>query len=81
MWNEIIETRGHTDKDGTLNLTVKVGVVDTDVKVTVQVRTVNPPECVDTNGWTIDFFERVAGSMPDLQRAPQGEFENRLAFD
>lgn len=23
MWNETIETRGHTSKDGTLNLTVK----------------------------------------------------------
>ena len=36
---------------------------------------------VDANGWPIDFFEQVAGSMPDLQRASQGEFENRLAFE
>ncbi|HKG60569.1 MAG TPA: hypothetical protein VKB05_12495 [Pyrinomonadaceae bacterium] len=81
MWNETIETRGHTAKDGTLNLTVKVGAADTDVEVTVQVRAVSSFDSVDANGWPIDFFERVAGSMPDLQRAPQGEFENRLAFE
>jgi len=81
MWNETIETRGHTGKDGTLSLTVKVGASDADVEVTVQVRAVAPSDHVDANGWPIDFFERVAGSMPDLQRAPQGEFENRLAFE
>ena len=66
MWNEAVETRGHTDKDGTLNLTVKVGPADADVEVTIQVRTVNPLDRVDANGWPINFFERVAGSMPDL---------------
>lgn len=81
MWNETIETRGHTDKDGKLNLTLNVGTADTDVEVTIQVRTVNPSDRVDTNGWPIDFFELVAGSMPDLQRGPHGEFENRLAFE
>jgi hypothetical protein len=81
MWNETIETRGHTAKDGTLNLTVKVDAADADVEVTVQVRPVTSSERVDANGWPIDFFERVAGSMPDLQRAPQGEFENRLALE
>ena len=81
MLNETIETRGHTTEDGTLNLTVKVGVADTDVAVTVQVRALAPADEIDANGWPIDFFERVAGSMPDLQRGPQGEFEKRLAFE
>lgn len=81
MWNETIETRGHTTKDGTLNLTVKVGAADADVEVTVQVRAVNHSDRVDANGWPVDFFERVAGSMPDLQRASQGEFENRRTFE
>jgi hypothetical protein len=80
MWNETIETRGRTTKDGTLNLSVNVGAADTEVEITVQVRAVTPSDSVDANGWPVDFFERVAGSMPDLQRAPQGEFENRLAF-
>ena len=80
MWNETIETRGRTTKDGTLNLTLDVGAADTDVEVTVQVRAVVSSDHVDVNGWPVDFFERVAGSMPELQRAPQGEFEDRLAF-
>ena len=80
MWNETIETRGHTSKDGTLNLTVKVGAADADVEITVQVRAVAPPDRVDANGWPVDFFERVAGSMPELQRAPQGEFEHRRSY-
>lgn len=81
MWNETIETRGHTSKDGTLNLTVKVGAADADVEITVQVRTIPSLESVDANGWPVDFFERVAGSMPELQRPPQGEFEDRVAFE
>lgn len=80
MWNETIETRGRTTKDGTLNLTLDVGAADTDVEVTVQVRAVVSSDHVDANGWPVDFFERVAGSMPELQRAPQGEFEDRPAF-
>ena len=79
--NETIETRGHTTKDGTLDLSVKVGAADADVAVVVHVRALTPAEDLDENGWPIDFFERVAGSMPDLQHAPQGEFENRLALE
>lgn len=81
MLNETIETRGHTTEDGTLNLTVNVGVADADVAVTVQIRALTPADENDANGWPIDFFERVAGSMPDLQRAPHGAFEDRLAFE
>lgn len=81
MLNETIETRGHTTKDGTLNLSIKVGAVDADVAVIVQVRAVTPNESVDANGWPINFFERVAGSMPSLQRPPQGNFEDRVAFE
>lgn len=70
MLNETIETRGHTTKDGTLNLSVKVGASDADVAVVVQVRALLPVEGLDAKGWPIDFFDRVAGSMPDLERAP-----------
>lgn len=81
MFNETIETRGHTTKDGILNLSVKVGAADADVEVVVQVRSLTPAENVDANGWPLEFFERVAGSMPNLQRAPQGEFEDRLTLE
>jgi hypothetical protein len=36
---------------------------------------------VDANGWPKDFFKRVAGSMPELEYAPQGEFEERLPLE
>ena len=81
MLNETIETRGHTTKDGILNLSVKVGAADADVAVLVQVRALTPAEGADTNGWPINFFERVAGSMPELKRAPQGDFEDRLPLE
>ena len=72
MLKETIETCGHTTKDGTLNLSIKLGATDADVAVNVQVRAVTPEDRVDTNGWPNDFFERVAGSMPDLHRPSQG---------
>ena len=81
MLDESIETRGHTTADGTLNLSVNVGLADAEVVVTVQVRAVTVGDEIDTNGWPINFFERVAGSMPDLQRAPQGNFEERLSLE
>ena len=81
MLNETIETCGHTTRDGTLNLSIKLGATDADVAVIVQVRAVTPEDRVDTTGWPSDFFERVAGSMRDLQRPSQGNFECRIDFE
>jgi len=36
---------------------------------------------VDENGWPAGFFDRVAGSMPELRRRSQGEFEERLPLE
>lgn len=79
MVNESIEMRGQTNDDGILNLTVNVGVADAEVAVTVHVRELTASEETDANGWPIGFVERVAGSMPELQRPPQGEFEDRVS--
>lgn len=65
MLNETIKTRRHTTEDGTLNLTVNVGVADADVAVTVQVRTLTAADKIDANAWPIDFFEQV-GDIDDL---------------
>ena len=81
MLNETIATRGHTTKDGTLRLTVNVGVPDADVAVVVHVKALNSSGEIDANGWPVGFFERVAGSMPELQRFSQGDFENRPGFE
>jgi hypothetical protein len=81
MLPETIETRARTTPDGVLNLSVNVGIADADVAVTVQVRPLAPAGEVDANGWPKGFFDRVAGSMPELRRAPQGQFEERLPLE
>lgn len=81
MSSETIETHGHTTGDGVLNLSVNVGMPDTDVAVIVRVTPLPANGDVDANGWPEGFFDRVAGSMPELQRAPQGQFEARRPFE
>jgi hypothetical protein len=81
MLTETIEACGHTTPDGVLNLSVNVGLADADVSVVIRVKPVLPVDEVDENGWPKGFFERIAGSMPELQRAPQGEFEERLTLE
>ena len=81
MPSQTIETRAHTTPDGKLNLSVSVGVADADVAVVMTVTPVNTVPDVDENGWPRGFFERVAGSMPDLCRGPQGAFEKRLPLE
>ena len=84
MLPETFETKAHTTRDGTLNLSMSVGVADADVSVTVLVRPVEAvanPDCLDENGWPEGFFERVAGSMPELERAPQGNFDERQRLE
>jgi hypothetical protein len=79
--SKTIETRAHTTKDGRLNLSVDVEVPDADVDVVVTVTPVPVGSRVDENGWPEGFFDRVAGSMPDLHRGSQGEFEERLPLE
>jgi hypothetical protein len=38
-------------------------------------------DAVDENGWPVGFFELVAGSIPDLRRGSQGQFEERLPLE
>ena len=70
MATETIEAHGRTTRDGTLNLSVNVGIADADVDVVVHVTRLSPAEAVDANGWPVGFFDRVVGSMPDLKRTP-----------
>ena len=81
MLTETIEARGHTTREGMLNLSVNVGLADADVSVVIRVKPVISADAVDEHGWPLRFFDRVAGSMPDLQRAPQGQFEERLTLE
>jgi hypothetical protein len=81
MATETRETRGHTTREGTLNITVNVGIPDADVAVVMHVQPLATPPELDKNGWAVGFFEEVVGSMPDLERGPQGSFEERLALE
>ena len=77
MATRLIEARAHTTRDGQLQLNMNVGVPDADVTVVVRVLPTASTE-VDANGWPVGFFETVAGSMPALERPPQGDFEERM---
>ena len=68
------------DKDGRLDLSVDVEAPDTDVDVVVTVTPV-ATDAIDENGWPIGFFEWVAGSLSDLRRGSQGQFEERLPLE
>ena len=81
MSTETYETRARTTRDGMLNLSVNVGMADADVAVVVQVKSLASAEDVDANGWPKGFFERVAGSMPELRRGPQRPFEERIPLE
>ena len=76
-----ITASGHTNANGVLHLSLNVGVADADVAIAVQVKPRPAANETDPNGWPLGFFDRVAGSMPDLVRAPQGTFEDRAALD
>jgi hypothetical protein len=77
MVTETIKARARTTHDGKLNLSMDLGLTDTDVAVVVQVTAISPPDYGQKDGWPAGFFEQVAGSMPDLERVTQGEFEQR----
>ena len=81
MRSKTIETLARTTKDGRLNLSIEVDVPDADVAVVVTVTPVGGTSRVDANGWPEGFLDRVAGSMPELRRGPQGRFEERLPLE
>ena len=81
MFTGTVETKARTTQDGTLNLSVNVGLPDTEVAVVLTIRPAGPNGELDANGWPTDFLERVAGSMPELARARQGDFEQRLTLE
>jgi hypothetical protein len=79
--NQGLSFRGHTTRDGMLNLSFHVGLPDLDVTVTVNVQPATKVDGLDANGWPVGYFEQVVGSMPELERGPQGSFETRLSLE
>jgi hypothetical protein len=79
-----IKLRSHVGSDGILQLQVPIGLRDTDLEIMVIVQPViSPVQTVSSaqQGWSVDFFEKTFGSIPDLERQPQGELQEREPFE
>ncbi len=64
-----MKLRSRVGADGMLNLRVPIGVTDAEVEVVVIFQLVEreqTPKTPEELGWPPGFFERTAGSMPDL---------------
>jgi hypothetical protein len=74
-----VTLRSHVGADGILNLQVPVGLQDTDLEVMVimQPLLTNAIKSPENSGWPPGFFEQTFGSIPDLERPPQGELPER----
>jgi hypothetical protein len=80
---ETITLNSHVGSDGVLDLKVPVDFKDTDLEITVTIKAI-PPK-LDRNlgvemGWPEGFFADTAGSIPDLERPPQGDYDLREAL-
>jgi len=77
---QTITVRSYVGRDGILHLEVPVAMREMDLEVTVTVQPVGTelegtiPEAL---GWPEGVLQRTAGSIPELERPPQGEYEQR----
>jgi hypothetical protein len=84
-----VKTKTHIGRDGTLTVAVPTPLRETDVEVMVVVQPVparEPPTAALTPeelGWPPGFFEQTFGALKDdpVERGPQGEYEEREAFE
>lgn len=74
---ETLKLKARTGDDGRLSVTVPTPLPCEEVEVTLTYRPLPDLGETDANGWPIGWFERTAGSIPDLERPPQGEYEVR----
>lgn len=71
-----LEFRQHPDADGILRLQVPVDAVDQRYRVIILIE---PESAADSQRpWSAGFFEKTCGQWQgELERAPQGEYEQR----
>ena len=81
METRTIQTNSQTNGDGLLNLSLEVGVPNAEVNILVRVLGPGRNSTPDANDWPAEYFDRAAGSMPELERAPQGVYEDRYSFE
>jgi hypothetical protein len=70
-----IKINQHVGRDGILHLDIPVGMVDTEIEVTVTIKRVTAQQ----RGWMPGFFEEVIGGWvgEPLSRPEQGEYDMR----
>jgi hypothetical protein len=66
---QTITLRSHVGADGVLRLDIPVDLADTDLEVVVTLQPLISPAA--------DVLGRTAGSIPDLERPPQGNDDIR----
>lgn len=82
---QTISIRSHVGSDGILHLEVPVEMTDTDIVVTVTVRSLpaaHEKTSQEKLGWTPGFFEQTFGAWEGepLLRESQGEITERQTF-
>jgi hypothetical protein len=67
-----VKLQAHVGNDGVLKIEVPIGLANVDLELVVVYQPVK-------SGWAEGYFERTYGSFADepLERAPQGEYEER----
>jgi hypothetical protein len=68
---ESVRARGTVDENGVLHIAAPTSARAGEVDVVVVFAS------VPTTEWPPGYFDLVVGSIPDLARPPQGEFETR----
>lgn len=78
-----IKLRSHVGSDGILQLQVPVGHADKEIEVIVIYQAVeaDSAKTPEELGWLPGVLERTAGSIPDLERPPQEEFQERESLE
>jgi hypothetical protein len=75
--------KARTDSEGTLSLTIPIGVPNAEVNVVVVVDASLSNGDAPSDAWPDGYFQRHFGSLRDsgLERPPQGELPDRLHLE
>lgn len=73
---QTLQLKARTEEDGRLAVAIPTPLPCQDVEVTVTYRSL-PGEPLDDKGRPVGWIEETYGSIPDLERLPQGEYEVR----
>jgi hypothetical protein len=77
-----LHVRAHVDKQGQVTFKMRPELANQDVDLVVVFEPIKSTETgalqTASQGWPTDFFEEVAGSLPDFPEIePEGDFEVR----